>query len=114
VDPLERRIARLYEQFGEAESISTLEDVAEGYVSTFADTPLHIREIARAETAHVLSLGDGPQTEDERRWLVGLPPTRQAKALLLYRLLWRRGEGMPDAMSERVLWISQRHTVPPD
>jgi hypothetical protein len=108
---VERRIARLQEQLGEAENIPTLEQAAENYVSSFAHAPAHIGEIAKKEVAYALSLGEGPQTEDEQRYVEGRPPNRQAEFLLLYRLLWRRPEGLASATSEHVLWLSRWRTV---
>ena len=64
---------------------------AESYVAAFADT---------------LSLGDGPRTEDECRWLADLLPSRHAQAL--FRVLWRRPEVPPSATIEHVLWLSRR------
>ena len=81
---------------------------AESYVAAFADSPSRIRETARADAAYTLSLGDGPRTEDERLWLADLLPSRHAQALFLFRVLWRRPEGLPSATSEHVLWVSPR------
>jgi len=100
---VERRIARLHEQLGEAENIPTLQQAAQNYVSSFADAPPRIGEMAKAEAAYVLSLGDGPQTEEERRYVEGRPPNRQVEFLLLYRLLWGRPEGLPRATGAYVL-----------
>jgi hypothetical protein len=111
VDSIERRLERLHEQLGEAENIPTLEDAGARYVSSFADAPPRIGEIAKEEVAYAVSLGDGPQTEDEQRYVERLAPNRQAEFLLFFRLLWRRPEGLASATSEHVLWLSRRRTV---
>jgi hypothetical protein len=114
MESVERRIARLQEQLGEAENIPTLEDAGARYVSSFADAPPRIVEIAKEEVAYAVSLGERPQTEDEQRYVEGRPPNRQAEFLLFFRLLWRRPEGLASATSEHVLWTSRRRTVRPD
>src|SRR3712207_3693933 len=104
MDSVERRIARLQEQLGEAENIPTLEQAAQNYVAIFVDAPSYIGEIAKKEVAYALSLGDGPQNEDERWYVEWRPLNRQAEFLLFFRLMWGRPEGLPRATSEHVLW----------
>ena len=76
MDSIERRLERLYEQLGEAENIPTLQQAAENYVAIFVDAPAYIGEIAREEIAYALSLGEGPQTEDEWRYVERMVPNR--------------------------------------
>lgn len=103
MESVERRLERLQEQLREAENIPTLEQAADNYVAIFVDAPAYIGEIAKKEIAYALSLGDGPQTEDERRYVERRPPNWQAEFLLFFRLMWRRPEGLASATSEHVL-----------
>ncbi len=114
MDSIERRLERLQEQLGEAENIPTLQQAAENYVAIFVDAPAYIGEIAKQEIAYALSLGEGPQTEDERRYVEWRPPNQQAEFLLFIRLMWGRPKGLASATSEHVLWKTRRRTVGPD
>src|SRR5919202_7149774 len=103
---LGRRLRDLEGKLGPPRPIPTLQDEARRYVATFDCSPPRIREMAAEEAERILALGDGPRDDHERGYLEGVPPHRQPAALFLYRLLFGRPEGAPNASQAEVAYIS--------